>query len=458
MPGILAIDDDGANRRLLVALFKAERIEVTTAPDGPSGLAVCAEQQPAVVLLDLGLPGMDGFAVLERLRQTSPLTPVIMLTASSEVKDAVRAIQLGAFDYLTKPMDHDEVVLSVRRALDTRALRDEVEQLRKRVGGGGSLAVQMGPSPQVQRVVDQVGTVAPTGLSVLVVGETGTGKELVAQALHRQSERRDRPLIALDCGAIPEPLLESELFGHEKGAFTGADRRQPGKFHLAEGGTVFLDEIGNLPLALQAKLLRVLESRQVQAVGAAQPTTLDVRFIAATNDDLEERVAAGRFRADLYFRLAQYTIALPPLRDRRTDIAYLANRFLDETRVELRRPVQAIAPEALAALERHDWPGNVRELRNVVRQLVLESAGSTVTRPLVQRHVKSAKGLPAPTGRSLREVAEDAARIAERELIVDTLRATRGNKAKAARLLQTDYKTLHVKLARLGIRARDFAP
>jgi DNA-binding NtrC family response regulator len=457
MPGILAIDDDGANRRLLVALFKAERIEVTTAPDGPSGLVACAERQPAVVLLDLGLPGMDGFAVLEQLRQTAPLTPVIMLTASNEVKDAVRAIQLGAFDYLTKPMDHDEVVLSVRRALDTRALRAEVEQLRKQVGGGGSLALQMGPSPQVQRIVDQVATVAATELSVLVAGETGTGKELVAQALHRQSERRDRPLIALDCGAIPEALLESELFGHEKGAFTGADRRQPGKFHLAEGGTVFLDEIGNLPLALQAKLLRVLESRQVQPVGAAQPTTLDVRFLAATNDDLEERVAAGRFRADLYFRLAQYTIVLPPLRDRRTDIAYLANRFLDETRVELRRPVQAIAPEALAALERHDWPGNVRELRNVVRQLVLESAGSTVTRPLVQRHVKSAKASPPPAGRSLREVADDAARVAERELIVDTLRATRGNKAKAARLLQTDYKTLHVKLARLGIRARDFA-
>jgi two-component system nitrogen regulation response regulator GlnG len=305
-----------------------------------------------------------------------------------------------------------------------------------------------------------VRAVATSAFSVLVLGETGTGKELVAQAIHRRSQRR--PFIAIDCGAIPEPLLESELFGHERGAFTGAERRKEGRFHLAAGGSFFLDEVGNLPLGLQAKLLRVLESREVVAVGAARPTPLDVRFIAATNDDLQARASDGRFRADLYFRLAQYTISLPPLRARVADIAHLAHRFMAEVAVELRRPTHEIARDALVALERHTWPGNVRELRNVIRQAVLESNDGVLRRALVQRFLgrPAAAGGPrlAAPGRSLRAVAAEAAREAERQLICETLRATRGNKAQAARALQTDYKTLHVKMKQLGIRARDFSP
>ncbi|HEY4057091.1 MAG TPA: sigma-54 dependent transcriptional regulator, partial [Kofleriaceae bacterium] len=287
-----------------------------------------------------------------------------------------------------------------------------------------------------------------------------------AQAIHRHSERRTQPFIALDCGAIPEPLLESELFGHEKGAFTGADRKKRGQFDLANGGTLFLDEIGNLPIALQAKLLRVLESRQVQAVGAQDKTELDVRFIAATNDDLLARTTDGRFRGDLYFRLAQYTIKLPALRDRKEDIAHLAKRFLDEVRVELRRPVTDFAPEAMAALERYDWRGNVRELRNIIRQIVLESDGhTTVSKALVQRFIRDAAhkqstriGVLPTVHRSLKETAEAAAREAERLLITETLRATKGNKSQAARALETDYKTLHLKMKALGIRAQDFMP
>jgi two-component system, NtrC family, response regulator HydG len=312
-------------------------------------------------------------------------------------------------------------------------------------------------------VVDAVRTVAPTNFTVLVLGETGTGKELVAQAIHRASERRQQPFIALDCGAIPEALLESELFGHEKGAFTGAERRRAGQFQLAEGGTVFLDEIGNLPIGLQAKLLRVLESRHVQPVGGATATPLDVRFVAASNHDLQERVNAGEFRADLFFRLAQYTIAIPPLRERTGDLAYLAQRFLEEARIELRRPVQEIRPEALDLLVRHRWPGNVRELRNVIRQAVLQTTELAIRRDVVRALVGKPGTAETPVrhaaaGRSLKAIAEEAALAAERQAICETLRSTRGNKSQAARALSVDYKTLHLKMRKLGIRARDFSP
>jgi DNA-binding NtrC family response regulator len=459
---LLVVDDDEAGCRLLKAVFAGDAYQVVVAHDGERGLEIAAAERPDLVLLDLRLPGIDGLEVLDRLRTTHPSLPVVVLTAHGEVKTAVRATQLGAVDYLTKPFDADEIVLVVRRALETRALRLEVEELRKKVGAGGDLIHQMGPSDQVRRIIEQVATVAASNFSVLILGETGTGKELVAQAVHQKSDRRSKAFIALDCGAIPELLLESELFGHEKGAFTGAERRKEGRFQLAEGGTLFLDEIGNLPLGLQAKLLRVLESRQVQSVGASKATPMDVRFVAATNHDLESRVTAGAFRADLYFRLAQYTISLPPLRERPSDIKHLADRFLQEASIELRRPVRQIPADVMKLLERHDWPGNVRELRNVVRQAVLESKDLLLHRPLVQRLLGKSRpdtsGTSSASGKSLKEAADEAARHAERQAICETLRATRGNKSQAAKALRTDYKTLHVKMKQLGIRANDFAP
>jgi two-component system, NtrC family, response regulator AtoC len=462
-PKLLVIDDDDASLRLVRAIFAREGYEVCTASDGPSGVERAAAERPDVVLLDLHLPGLDGLGVLEKVKASAPSLPVIMLTAHGDVKTAVKATQLGAHDYLTKPVDPDEVVLVVARALAQHALEREVEELRRRVGDGG-LGDRMGPSPQAADVIAQVRTVAGSDFTVLVLGETGTGKDLVAQAIHHESERRGKPLIALDCGAIPENLLESELFGHEKGAFTGAERRQ-GRFQLAEGGTLFLDEIGNLPTALQVKLLRVLELRQVQAVGSSKTTALDVRFVAATNDDLQARVADGRFRADLYFRLAQYTITLPPLRERPADVPYLAQRFLLEASVELRRPVLRIAPDAAELLQRHRWPGNVRELRNVVRQAVLRCEGDTLSRaalkPLLGTRKTPSGQQPAVTlsgARTLREIGEEGARAAERRAICDALRSSGGNKSQAARALHTDFKTLHVKMKALGIRARDFEP
>jgi two-component system response regulator HydG len=461
---LLVIDDDEPSCRLVKTIFEAEGLTVVVAHDGLTGLAAAATRHPDVALVDLQMPGISGFDVLERLTIMMASMPAIMLTGSKDVKNAVKAMRLGAFDYLTKPMNTEEVVLLVRRALETRALREEVQDLRRHVGQtvGDKLAAQMGSSDQIKRVIDQVRTVAASNFTVLVLGETGTGKEIVSQAIHESSERRKRPFVALDCGAIPDALLESELFGHEKGAFTGAERRKEGRFRLAEGGTCFLDEMGNLPLNLQAKLLRVLESGQLQAVGSDRATPMDVRFIAATNQDLQERVRQSAFRPDLYFRLAQYEIRLPPLRERPEDIGFLASRFMEEASIELRRPMQTIVPAALDVLRRHTWPGNVRELRNTVRQAVLQTHGLAVHVPAVRSALGdpdalAEPGAPAPSPPpSLREVAAGAALAAERHAIVEALRVSGGNKSEAARALKTDYKTLHLKMKHMAIRAADF--
>jgi DNA-binding NtrC family response regulator len=457
---LLVIDDDEASCRLVKATFGAQGFEVRAAHDAASGLQRASIDRPDVVLLDLRLPDLDGLQVLERLKSQVPALPIVMLTASRDVKTAVHAMQLGAFDYLTKPIDTDEVVVVVRRALQASALQREVAELRQRVGRESTedLTSQMGASSQVSAIVEQVATVASSNFTVLIVGETGTGKELVAQAIHRASDRRRKPFVALDCGAIPEPLLESELFGHERGAFTGADRRRPGRFQLAQSGTCFLDEVGNLPITLQVKLLRVLESRQVQPVGADRATPMDVRFVAASNHDLQARVAQGVFRGDLYFRLAEYTISLPPLRERVEDIEYLTRRFVQEASVELRRPIQDVAPGAVDLLKQQPWRGNVRELRNVVRQAVLQTREFMVSPETVRAALTNVAGGAAVPAirlgdRSLREIAGDAARAAERQVICETLRATGGNMARAARALRTDYKTLYLKMRQLGIRA-----
>jgi DNA-binding NtrC family response regulator len=460
---LLVIGNDEASCRLIEAAFQAEGFEVLVADDGPAGVAQVSADHPDLVLLDFELLGLHAIEVLEQLKTRTPSLPIVMITASGDVRTAVRATRLGAFDYLTKPIDHDELLLVVARALDVLALQIEVEDLRKRLvmEEADNLAVQMGSGASIQRLVEQVKTVAASNFTVLISGETGTGKELVAHAIHKQSTRHRKPFIALDCGAIPDQLLESELFGHEKGAFTGADRRTAGRFQIAEAGTCFLDEISNLAVGLQPKLLRALESKEVQPIGAERATSIDIRFIAATNHDLQSLVAEGQFRADLFFRLAQYTITVPPLRQRPDDIEYLAHRFIQEAGVELRRPVQALLPAASVLLKQYNWPGNVRELRNVVRQAVLQT-NELVIRPadLQAAWTSSRSATPSPRreadGKSLKEIADEAAQAAERQAIGDALRATKGNKSDAARALKTDYKTLHLKMKHLGIDARDF--
>jgi DNA-binding NtrC family response regulator len=458
---ILVIDDDQIFCRLLKAIFISESIEVLAAHDGVSGLQFAQKENPDVVLVDIKLPGMSGLEVLEKLMSIDQNMAVIMITAFGEVQSAIRATQLGASDYLEKRGDSEEIIRVVKRVIETRNLKKEVQDLRKQVGLNEGLRTQMGPSLQVQKISEHIRTIAPTDFTVLILGETGTGKEVVAQSIHKESDRKHKPFIALDCGAIPENLLESELFGHERGAFTGADRKKAGQFHLAQGGTLFLDEIGNMPIHLQAKLLRVLESRQFQPVGAAQANAMDVRFLAATNIDLQSKVTSGEFRADLYFRLAQYTIPLYPLRERREDIPYLAQRFLEEVSIELKRPARRFLPQAMEILKGHDWPGNVRELRNIVRQAILQTTeldiGSDALSALTAKQANARYPQQIQIqGKTLREIADNASREAERLAINETLKTTKGNKSQAAKILQTDYKTLHIKIKALGIRTNDF--
>ena len=459
---ILVVDDEAEIRSLLAAVLQNKGYEVVTAEDGAAALQAVSRERPAVILMDLSMPRMNGMDALPEIKRIDAEVPVIICTAHADLATAVRAMKLGAYDYLTKPFDVELLILTLERAVERHRLHSRIEEL-KRQGQGSSLAERMGGSPAIAQVIQQVTQVAESNFTVLVQGETGTGKELVARAIHQQSPRRPAPFVAVDCGAIPETLVESELFGHERGAFTGAQARREGHFQLAKGGTLFLDEIGNVPLATQAKLLRALEQREVNPLGATRAVAVDARIIAATNSELEESVKAGRFRADLYYRLSEFTIALPPLRSRREDIMHLSQRFLDEVSMELRRPVRRIADEAMQVLLHHDWPGNVRELRNVVRKAAL-----LATDVVTPEHIPAlSASAPAPSRAaaeplgedlSLREVAELAAGQAEREVIRHALESTKGNKSQAARLLRTDYTTLHAKMKRYGISARAFTP
>jgi two-component system nitrogen regulation response regulator GlnG len=398
--------------------------------------------------------------VLAKLRAVGARMPVIVLTAHVDVPKVVEAMRLGAYDYLTKPFLEDELLVRIRNVVERQMLLQEVEALRGEVGSGG-LGDQMGPSEAIRKVAEQVKLVAASGFSVLIEGETGSGKEVVARAIHRQSPRRDKRFVALDCAAMPETLIESELFGYEKGAFTGADRRKKGYFHLADGSTLFLDEIANLPSTIQVKLLRVLQEREVQPLGGSEPLAVDVRVVAASNVPLEAEVREGRFRQDLYYRLNEFALRVPPLRERRDDIVYLARRFLDEVSMELRRPVRDLSPEATEILRGYAWPGNARELKNIVRRAALLSAGTILPEHLGVLALDAAppaRSSASPAWRSdlsLRQIAETAAGQAEREAIRQALEAARGNKSEAARLLGTDYKTLHLKMRRYGIPARD---
>ena len=458
---ILVVDDESEIRAILDEVLRAAGYEVVTAEDGAAALEQVRTHQPSVILLDLNMPRLGGMAALPEIKRLAPELPVIICTAHTDIHTAVQAMKLGAYDYVTKPFDMDLLLLTIKRALEREELRARVAELKSQ-GEGASLTDRMGSSPQIRAVIQQAAQVARSNFTVLVQGETGTGKELIARAIHAQSERREKPFVAVDCGAIPDTLVESELFGYEKGAFTGALRRKEGQLQFAHGGTLFLDEIGNVPLATQAKLLRALEERQVTPLGGTRPVAVDVRIIAASNLNFEEEIKAGRFRADLFYRLNEFSISLPPLRSRREDIAHLTQRFLAEASMELRRPVRSISDDAMELLLRHDWPGNVRELKNVIRKAALLAADVVTPEYLPALGAASALGRPAaaasPVGDdlSLREVAELAAADAERHTIRRALEAAKGNKSQAARLLRTDYTTLHAKMKRYGISARDF--
>jgi DNA-binding NtrC family response regulator len=468
---ILTIDDTPPNLRFLQAVFEAEGFSVAMAESGQEAITQAQANPPDIVLCDLRMPGMDGLETLARLKAGAPQLPVIMLTSHGDVATAVEAIKRGAEDFLIRPIQSDRLVLTVRRALERRELKVEVESLRRLVDRQGHLARLLTPCPLMRGLVESIRQVAKSNFTVLIHGETGTGKELVARAIHQESERAVRPFIAIDCGAIPDTLVESELFGYEKGAFSGAEPRKEGHFQMAESGTLFLDEVSNLPLSSQPKLLRAIQEHQIRLVGSSRAHQIDVRIIAATNDSLLDQINKGLFRQDLYFRLAEYAIALPPLRERREDIVVLARSFLEEASVELKRPASVIADSAAGLLQAYRWPGNIRQLRNVMRRAALQTAGVEIGAADIEPMLRD-EGQPGDTpaaalapvelapanikankidGMSLRDVARIAQEEAEKSAIVEALRATRGHKQKAAQLLKTDYKTLFVKLKRYGL-------
>jgi DNA-binding NtrC family response regulator len=455
-PRVLIVDDDPA---LLQALPETLRLRmsgvtVDTADSAAAALDRIAAWDYDAIVTDIKMPGMDGFALLAEIRARRPDTPTLMITGHGEHALAIGALRGGAYDFIQKPIDREYFVTSLRRAIEMgeRGRRAKEQQL--------PLRWLMGPGRQMEKVVQQIKQVADSPLTILVEGETGTGKELVARAIHHLSARRKKPFVAVDCGAIPDTLIESELFGYERGAFTGAHQRKEGQFPLAEGGTLFLDEIVNLPLATQAKLLRVLQERRVQPLGSKQPLPVDVRIIAASNARIEREVQAGRFRQDVYYRLNEFTITLPPLRER-DDILHLANDFLVEASIEFGRPCREISEAAAQSLLRYAWPGNVRELRNAIRRAILLTEDVIEPEHLSFHSAAESPAIdvveePTPVGSSLKEIAEAAAADAEQQAIRRALQSTKGNKSEAARLLRTDYKTLHLKMKQYGIPAAQF--
>ena len=455
MGTVLIIDDEPNIRRMVGALLGAEGYDVREASDGSAGLTRAGENEPDVVLLDLMMPGgLDGMATLERLRAEIPDSPIVMMSGRAGLSDAVRATKLGAFTFLEKPLTPEGVLLSLSSAMELRRARLEARALRADLGLGG---VMVGESPGINRVRDLIGRVGPTDSRVLITGESGVGKELVAAAIHDASPRRDRAFVRVNCAAIPRDLVESEMFGHEKGSFTGATERRIGRFELAHLGTLLLDEVGDLGPEAQAKLLRAIEAKEIERVGGAQPIRVDVRIISATNKDLTRAVTEGKFREDLLFRLNVIPLQVPPLRERPADIPLLVKHFSALHHVRTGQAPPRWTPEAIAALGRYRWPGNIRELANIIERMSILHAGSDVTedalRSVLPLDRTSSAGAPPPLPdpTALDHSLSDTLDEYERMLIARALSMASGNVAEAARRLKTDRPNLYRRMRRLGI-------
>jgi DNA-binding NtrC family response regulator len=449
-PLVLVVDDDSGLRESLRVILEDE-FEVLDVPDGFQALEVVRSYQVDLVLLDIRMPGMDGITVLERMKALDEQIEVILVTAVMEVRSAVAAMKLGAFDYITKPFEEEGVLASIRRALEKRALEREVVFLRSELARKQSFDEIVGQHHEMQKLYQVIGQVARTTSTVLITGESGTGKELVARAVHRQGPRKDKPFVPVNLPTLTEPLIESELFGHERGAFTGAFQRRLGKFELAQGGTLFLDEVGALKPELQAKLLRVLQEREIERVGGSRRIGIDVRVIAATNLDLAKAVGTQAFRGDLYYRLKVMPIHLLPLRERREDISLLVDHFIRKYNREFSKRVDGILPDALACLQEYPWPGNVRELQNVIER----SVGLVDGRPIQMEDLPVDLILPNPGSRASKVESlplKQACEQFERQAILRVLQRVGWNRGEAARLLGLHRNTLKLKLAKWKIR------
>jgi two-component system nitrogen regulation response regulator GlnG len=458
MPALLVIDDEASVCYSFRRVFGGEGVHVLTAGTGAEGVELVRRHAPDVVVLDLQLPDGSGLDFFRQIRELDPRRPVLFITAHGTTDTAIEAMKAGAFDYLVKPVNLERVSQLLARAFEAARLMSEPAVLPQDERGDRIV----GRSPLMQETCKLIGRLAPQDVNVLILGESGAGKELVARALYQHSRRSDKPFLAINCAALPETLLESELFGHEQGAFTGAVRRRIGKFEQCDGGTLFLDEIGDMSPALQAKMLRVLQDQRFERVGGNETRQADVRVLAATNRDLETEVAAGRYRKDLYYRLKGVTVRVPALRERPEDVAELAHYFLFRINRELGRDLRAIAPEALELLQAYPWPGNVRELQGVLKQAMLQASGPVLLVDFLPPELRQAAPV-RPAGGELEALIEEALREApghvyerviaavERVLLPRVLRQTHGHQARASELLGLNRATLRTRLRALGL-------
>jgi two-component system, NtrC family, response regulator AtoC len=454
MARVLVVDDEANLRKVLAAMLRKEGYEVTLAADGEQGLAELAKNGADVVVTDLVMPKVGGLEVLKGSLALNPEVPVIIITAHGTVDSAVEAIKLGAFDYVTKPFEQSEIKQVIEKAAKTRDLsRSNIP------GDEKSRAALVGASPAMQEVFKVIEKVADTPSTVLITGESGTGKELVATALHAGSSRRNKPLIRINCAAIPKDLIESELFGYERGAFTGAVSSKPGRFELADGGTLFLDEIGEVPVEMQVKLLRVLQESEFERVGGIKTIRVDVRLVAATNRDLKKDIEAGRFREDLFYRLNVVPIWLPPLRERTSDIPELVRHFVDKYNRRLNKRISGVEDKALDAMKQYGWPGNIRELENLIERTMVFADGPVIRLTDLAPHVRE----PPSTGAapveeapaadaSMKDIVKQKAAELEKDLITRALQETDGNVTQAAKKLKISRKSLQNKMKEFGLR------
>jgi len=447
---LLIVDDEESIRNSLAGVLMDEGFSVLKAEDGMKALEIIRQEAPDVVLLDIWMPGIDGIETLTRIKKRYPEIQVIMISGHGNIETAVRATKLGAFDFIEKPLSLDKVMLAISHALDFRRLAEENLLLRQEIDERYEI---IGKSQLIQTVRERIAKVAPTDSWVLITGENGVGKELVARAIHRESHRRGKPFVGVNCAAIPEELIESELFGHEKGAFTGATSRKKGKFDLADKGTLFLDEIADMSLKTQAKILRILQEQKFERVGGEKTIDVDVRVIAATNRKLEEEIQRGRFREDLYYRLNVIPIHVPALRERREDIALFVEYFLNDFSVRSGKEKKDILPEALDLLRGNDWPGNVRELKNMIERLVIMTPGKTIEvsdlpDSFSRRTESAAESEFFPDKESLKEATVRF----EREFISRKLTQNAGNISKTAERIGIARRNLHRKIRQLGIQ------
>jgi DNA-binding NtrC family response regulator len=456
METILVIEDKESMAEMLRETLETEGYRVISARDGMEGINYLKEGKIDLVLTDLKLPQKSGLDILKASKEENNLIPVVIMTAFGSVETAVAAMKEGAFDFIAKPFDTDHLLMLIRRALETHRIITENILLKEEVTLKFGLPKIIGRSERILNVAQIVQKVAPTKTTVLLIGESGTGKELFARATHNLSNRKSYPFVPINCAAIPRDLLESELFGHEKGSFTGADARKLGKFELADKGTIFLDEIGDMDLIIQSKLLRAIEEGEIERVGAVRAIKVDVRIIAASNKDLEKAVEEKKFREDLYYRLNVFPIRIPPLRERKEDIPLLVEYFINKYCLEIKTPVKSISKEALDMLMSYHWKGNVRELENTIERAVILCDGDLITSehfvPGKEFSFESAENPPVGKG-TLEAVAKEALRTAETKRIISVLKETRGNKSRAAEILRVSYKTLLTKIKEYGVES-----